>query len=173
MLLGTILLFTVPLFFKFDIQHSDRKPNIFIKVLNSVKHMGMVIKGYILDFKMFVYVMIISLFFQALMNVINALIGYSLHLNVPLSYYFIAVPLITLCTAVPISLSGFGIREGSYIYFLRFVGVTPAEGVLLSLTSVFVTAITSATGGILLFREGFLIQREKPSEDETDANSET
>jgi uncharacterized protein (TIRG00374 family) len=165
LLLGTFMVIIVPLFFNFQTDVHKEKKSLLEKIVHPFLHMAMVMKGYIQNTRMFLYILVLSVIFQGLMNILNAMIGMALHLNVPLSYYFIAVPLITLCTAIPISLSGFGVREGSYAYFLHFVGITTAQSVLLSLTSVVVTAVNSAIGGFLLIKEGFFIEKQTPQEE--------
>ncbi len=170
LLFGTFMVIIIPLFFNFKIDSQKEKKNLLDKIITPFLHMAMVMKGYIKDTRMFLYILFLSVLFQGMMNILNAMVGYALHLNIPLSYYFIAVPLITLCTAVPISLSGFGVREGSYAYFLHFVGITPAQSVLLSLTTVLVTAVNSAIGGFLLIKEGFFIEKKIPQEDELNGN---
>ena len=51
--------------------------------------------------------------------------------TVPLSDYLVLVPVTTLITLLPISMAGFGVREGSFVYFFSRVGM--AESVAFGL----------------------------------------
>jgi uncharacterized protein (TIRG00374 family) len=63
------------------------------------------------------------------MNVIlfYFLIGKALHLAIPLLDYFVFIPLVLLIQIIPISINGWGLREGSYIEIFMFYGIK-AEG---------------------------------------------
>lgn len=47
----------------------------------------------------------------------------SLHLDINLQYFFLIIPLVNLLTLVPISLAGWGIREGAMVSLFSFVGI--------------------------------------------------
>ncbi len=55
------------------------------------------------------------------------LIGKALHLTIPLLDYFVFIPLVLLIQIIPISINGWGLREGSYIEIFMFYGIA-AEG---------------------------------------------
>ncbi len=54
------------------------------------------------------------------------LIGQALHLPVGLLDYFIFIPIVHLIQNIPITINGFGLREGAYVQIFRFYGM-PAE----------------------------------------------
>ena len=54
---------------------------------------------------------------------INAFTAQALNLAITPGQLLVSIPLINLAAIVPISLGGFGVREGSYLYFLGLVGV--------------------------------------------------
>ena len=103
--------------------------------------------------------MLISLIFQSMMVVINILLGIGLGLKIPLTYYFIIVPLITICTAIPISVGGLGVRETAYVYFLQFAKIDSTHAILLSFSFVITVAINALIGGFILFKRGFHIEK--------------
>jgi len=51
------------------------------------------------------------------------LIGLAIRADVPPSYYWIFVPMVSLLTVLPLSVNGMGIREGASVLFLSQVGV--------------------------------------------------
>lgn len=63
----------------------------------------------------------------------------------------ILVPPVILISVLPISMAGWGIREGAMITALGFAGITPADALVLSLAIGLVILITSIPGGILWF----------------------
>jgi len=70
---------------------------------------------------------------------------------VPFMQNLLLYPLIGILTVVPLTVSGFGVREGAFVFFYSLVGV-PAEvavGVSL-LTYLLVIGIPSLLGGLLL-----------------------
>jgi uncharacterized membrane protein YbhN (UPF0104 family) len=48
-----------------------------------------------------------------------------------LVFYFLAVPLVALIASLPLSLNGFGLREGAFVYILSFVHVPSSAALLL------------------------------------------
>jgi len=60
--------------------------------------------------------------------------------------YLLYLPIINSISAIPISVSGFGVREGMYVEMFKHVGVAPAAAVALSLLGYFATLIWSLVG---------------------------
>jgi uncharacterized membrane protein YbhN (UPF0104 family) len=77
------------------------------------------------------------------------LIGLGIGASVPMSYYWVVVPMVTLLTLLPVSLNGMGIREGGLIVFLAPVGVSGPTAVTMSLLWFAVMAATSLAGGVV------------------------
>jgi len=48
-----------------------------------------------------------------------------------LDFYFLAVPLVAIVACLPITINGFGVREGIFVYVFSFVHVTPTTALLL------------------------------------------
>jgi len=55
----------------------------------------------------------------------------ALGIHEQLAFYFLAVPLAALIANFPLSLNGFGLREGAFVYILSFVHVPSATALLL------------------------------------------
>ena len=88
---------------------------------------------------------------QAWMHVI---MGWALHLSLPLSFCMIVYPLVGTFAALPISVNGFGLREGGYIFLLALVGINAEKGIAFGLLLFFIVAADSLIGGVL-----FLVKR--------------
>jgi uncharacterized membrane protein YbhN (UPF0104 family) len=94
-------------------------------------------------------VLVISFCFQILNIIVFALIGMSLNLGVPLGYYFVIVPLVDLVSILPISISGIGVREGSYVGLLYLAGVETSQGLAFGIVGFLVVMAASLLGGII------------------------
>jgi glycosyltransferase 2 family protein len=57
----------------------------------------------------------------------------ALGLAVPFYFYLIAVPFVALISFIPLSLNGFGLREGAFVFAFTSVHVSPAHALLLAL----------------------------------------
>lgn len=76
----------------------------------------------------------LSFVVQALATLQVILLGIALDLPVPWLAYLVVVPLVTLLTMLPISLNGFGVREGALVLLLANYGVTEEQAVALGVT---------------------------------------
>ena len=92
--------------------------------------------------------LVLSGVLQALIIVTYYLIGTSLNLGVPLGYFFLYVPLITVMAMLPVSVAGLGVREGGVVYFFAKVGVEPAVALSMSLVWFSLTLAVSSLGGL-------------------------
>jgi len=50
-----------------------------------------------------------------------------------LYFYFIAIPFVALVTFLPISINGFGLREGAFVFIFSTIHVASASSLLLAL----------------------------------------
>ncbi len=75
----------------------------------------------------------LSLVIQSWFVILNAWLGRAIGIDVPLSYWFLAVPLTKAITLAPISFGGLGLREATLAGMLTLVGVATADGVAASL----------------------------------------
>ena len=56
----------------------------------------------------------------------------ALHLTVPLYFYLVAIPFVSLITFLPISINGFGVREGAFVSLFATLHVPVATSLLLA-----------------------------------------
>jgi uncharacterized membrane protein YbhN (UPF0104 family) len=84
------------------------------------------------------------------LNVLTVMaLGGALGLDLPPEAYCIAVPLVGLMTALPISLNGVGVREGGLVWVLSTYGVSEAQSVALGFLWLSVTVATGLIGGLV------------------------
>lgn len=84
-----------------------------------------------------------------------SLIARGLGVNLPLSAWCVAVPLVMLAMVVPISINGVGVREGGMAMLLAPQGVPSEQAVAIALLWFLSTIISGLIGGLL-----FLLDRE-------------
>ena len=94
-------------------------------------------------------ILALSLLAQVIAILYYPLIAYSFGLNVPLVYFLIVIPIITIILVLPISISGIGVREGAFIFFFKNVGVLPHEAVSIALLAFGFSIIWSLIGGVV------------------------
>lgn len=102
-----------------------------------------------------------SLVFNLLQVLANVLVARALGVSVSAWVFFMFVPLATAVLLVPISISGFGVREGLYVAVFGQLGVDPALAVALSLATYALDFSTGLAGGVIYFAAGLLGLRTK------------
>jgi uncharacterized membrane protein YbhN (UPF0104 family) len=85
----------------------------------------------------------------AIVGVVWAL-AEALSLDLPFGYLIVVSALVVVATLLPVSVGGFGIREGTYVVLLGAVGVTSQDAVLLSVLTVPTMTLASLPGGIAM-----------------------
>lgn len=93
-------------------------------------------------------------FFWAFLLQVNVivhyyLIGKALHLSIHVLDYFIFIPIVLLILIIPITISGLGLREGSYMEIFKFYGIAPKAAVSFGLIDWAFGLIIGIVGGII------------------------
>jgi hypothetical protein len=88
--------------------------------------------------------------YQALVLVAFWLIAEALDLGVDPAILAIVVPPVLLASVLPISVAGFGVREGAFVVLLGEFGVSSADATLLSILAVTSVALASLPGGLAI-----------------------
>jgi uncharacterized membrane protein YbhN (UPF0104 family) len=91
----------------------------------------------------------LSLTIQSSFVLLNAWLGHSIGINVPLSVWFLVWPLAKVASLMPISLGGLAIREASLAALLLPFGVPAAVGVVCSLLWQTVLIAGGLIGGLI------------------------
>ena len=98
----------------------------------------------------------LSLVFHVSQVAVQYLLGLATGVALPFWYCLVFHPLVAVATALPVSLVGFGVREGGYVLLLGRIGIAPSEAVALSLLWFAVTAVAGLLGGL-----GFVTYRRR------------
>ena len=78
--------------------------------------------------------------------------------SIPLYLFFVFFPLVELAGMVPLTINGFGIKEGLLVYFMKWAEVSPSYSMSLSILYRFIFLLLAVIGGII-----FLCQKSKQS----------
>ncbi len=92
---------------------------------------------------------------------VDYLAARSLGLEIPLHYFFIFVPLVSIAAVLPVSISGIGVREGTYVGLFAAAGVKTAEAFSISILVSF-TGIIFALFGALVYVTGTGSGKKRP-----------
>lgn len=83
-------------------------------------------------------------------------VAQALNVEIPFIYLFSFVPIIMALIRLPISLNGFGINEGGFVFFLSLIGISKTTGFSVGLIDHLIVLIAILPGGIFyLFDQGF------------------
>lgn len=95
---------------------------------------------------------VISLGVQAAGLVAVAVLASAMGEKIPVLMLLVLLPIIITITSLPISISGLGVREGSFVVLLGLIGIRPAVATSLSLSWFFSTFLGSVPGLIAYIR---------------------
>lgn len=90
---------------------------------------------------------------QTLRILFNYFIGLSLSLSIALPFYFVCIPLVTVATLIPISLSGYGVAElsGAFLFSKLLPGISYSQGGMLMFTAHIALLIVNLVCGFAFF----------------------
>lgn len=75
----------------------------------------------------------------------------ALGLDVPLSFYVIAIPFVSIIASLPISINGFGVREGAFVYLFSTIHVPTSTAAVLALLMDAQVLLFGLIGGCIYF----------------------
>jgi len=100
----------------------------------------------------------VATLFGILFHVVACLNYYSfalaLGIDVPLHFYFVAIPLVSLAAFLPISINGFGVRESAFVYVFSTIHVAVTTSLLLAFLVDVQVLIFAAIGGCIYLTMG-------------------
>ena len=79
--------------------------------------------------------------------------------EIPFSYCMVFHPILSLMQALPVSVGGFGVREGGYLYFLTSINVDDSIAVVMGLLWWAVSAAVGLVGAALFIAAGARLPR--------------
>ncbi len=96
---------------------------------------------------------LLSLLIQTIIICSAYIISRGLGIGVPFRFLFIIIPIISVISSIPVSISGIGVREASFVLFLAPLGVNPAQAITISLAWFLSFAMGSLPGLIFYLRQ--------------------
>lgn len=95
-----------------------------------------------------------SIGFQVLVTMQLVFLGKAIGVALPFGLAAVILAMVTITLLIPISIGGFGLREGAYVALLAGAGISHTDAVLLSLLTVPVLLIATLPGAAALVAGG-------------------
>ncbi|MCX7913819.1 MAG: flippase-like domain-containing protein [Thermodesulfovibrionales bacterium] len=134
LIMGSLLLFKLNFFKRFEF----------------FSNMGDYLKKYSSRRNIMVEGFIYSLFIQILSIFSAYLLSIGMSLEVPILTLLMYMPLIIVASLVPLSVSGIGVREVAFVFFLSSVGISPTVAIALSMAW-YLSIVIASLGGLLVY----------------------
>ncbi|AGK52426.1 lysylphosphatidylglycerol synthase transmembrane domain-containing protein [Bacillus sp. 1NLA3E] len=100
------------------------------------------------SWKWWVTILVLSAIFQFGLAWINQLLFLAFGISIPWVELLVIITLISVITMLPVSLNGIGVREASYVFFFKELGVPDELAVSVSLLFFFLVTLSSIFGGV-------------------------
>jgi hypothetical protein len=124
------------------------------RIIGTIRHSRSLIRGYVEDPGLLVMLLVTSLAFQALVALQLVFLGRAINVHLPFATAAVALALVTIVTLIPISIGGFGVREGTYVILLGSASIAATDATLISVLSVATLFLASLPGAFFLARSG-------------------
>ena len=134
------------------------------RIAREVADIGLSIRKVLMDRKHSLHVLFLSLV-NHLMSIFGMmLLAWALRLDVAGATFFVLVPFVLLLSMIPISIGGWGLREGIMIAAFGYVGMSNEQSVSLSLLFGVTITLVSLPGGVfwLFQKDHHIIGRKIP-----------
>jgi uncharacterized protein (TIRG00374 family) len=110
--------------------------------------------------------LLIGLAFQGLVYLAAWLVARSVSVDLPFSVLGAVLAPVLILAAAPVSIGGFGVREGSYVFLLGYAGMSATDATLFSLLTAAVFALASLPGALVLLSWGTAPRSTRPAQTE-------
>lgn len=94
----------------------------------------------------FLVLTFLEIFTVILWSYISAI---ALNVNIPFTYFIAFIPILLVLVRLPFTIDGFGLNEGSYVYFLSLIGIVSSVAFSVGFITHIVTIIGILPGGVL------------------------
>ena len=111
---------------------------------------------------------LLSFVFQLLNVTVTYYVVVAFGLHVGFVLVLALVPIVWLVTALPVSISGIGVREVSFVHLFAIAGVTKEAAVLMSVTTYAMFIAVGLLGGLWLLLDGFHSTAQQQQDDAPD-----
>ena len=101
----------------------------------------------------------VSLVFHTTQVAVQWVLARAAGVTLPFSYCLIYHPVISVMTALPLSVAGLGVREGGYLFFLTRIDIDDSIAVTIGLCWFAVTVLAGLVGGALFLTSGARLPR--------------
>jgi len=101
--------------------------------------------------RILLYIIPLIILFQLSTMFCGFLIFKSFGIGLPFFYHLAFLPLISIISIIPLSISGFGLREGGFVYFYGLLGVDSNILFLISLLYYFILTMIPAVIGMFYY----------------------
>ena len=118
----------------------------FIQIISTLAKDG---RKLLKNYKLGINILTLSILIHLISVITIGLIAISLNIIIPWGFLLIIVPIISLLVFIPISISGWGFREGIMVLGLGYCGVPGIEALTLSLVYGFTLLLTALPGVVL------------------------
>jgi len=131
-----------PIGFKLLNQLSEKFKKFFFEIINASR--------YIFKSRRIYFILIYSILIQLILTLCVWVLAFSIQLSIDLRNLFFIVPLANLLATIPISIAGWGVREGVIVFSLTALGFSIEESTALSLMYGFLIAVVSLPAGFFI-----------------------
>lgn len=125
------------------------------RLMSIARQSWLLLRAYAREPVTLVVLVVSSLLFQALISLQLVMLAHAINIDLPFATAAVALALVTVVTLIPISIGGFGVREGSYIVLLGAASIAATDAALISVLSVATLFLASLPGAFMLARNGF------------------
>jgi glycosyltransferase 2 family protein len=105
---------------------------------------------------------VLSFVFHVIQIWIQVLIASALGFHLPWSYALVFFPLVDIVAMLPVSISGIGLREGSYVFFLGKLGIGADKAIACGIVWLAIVIASGLVGGLIFILYGRRAQSESP-----------
>lgn len=124
------------------------------RLTSVVRQSRSLLYDYIRDPWLLIAVLASSLLFQALISLQLVMLARAIDVHLSFANAAVALALVTVVTLLPISIGGFGVREGTYVVLLGAASIAATDATLISVLSVATLFLASLPGAFMLARGG-------------------
>ena len=129
-------------------QFSNSRLFIGSKYLNPVIRIAESFNRYRHNASIMANTILFSFLFHNNVVIISKLYCLSLNIQMPLAYLYVVIPIVYITEAIPITINGLGLREGSFILLFQHLGYTANDAMALALLLITVRySISLVLGG--------------------------
>jgi uncharacterized protein (TIRG00374 family) len=124
------------------------------RLVSHARQSRTLLRSYASDPTILFVVLVLSLLYQALISMQLVMLARAIDVHLSFATAAVVLALVTVVTLIPVSIGGFGIREGSYVVLLGGASIAATDAALISVLSVAALFFASLPGALMLMRGG-------------------